>query len=172
MFIEMNEHCNCQERVNQFSRAAGAEIPAVPRAMTRDQVVFLTKMVLSEMQELLDTVTSSSDESLELMKSCIGVDPSKHHEGKITPVEVVAEQSDALVDAWYYMLNMAGKNGHNLSRVFDVVHSANMAKVDPVSGKCLIRESDGKILKPPGWTPPDIVAEIYRQGFPREQKSD
>jgi len=30
-----------------------------------------------------------------------------------------------------------------------------MAKVDPVTGKVKRRE-DGKILKPEGWTPPDL----------------
>lgn len=161
----MSEHCNCQERVLEFSKAAGAEIPEKPHAMSKEEVIFLTKMVFSEMQEFVDTVTKSSEESLELMKSCLGVDQSKHSGGTLEEVEVIAEQSDALVDAWYYMLNVAGRNGHNLSRVFDVVHAANMAKVDPATGKCLRRESDGKILKPPGWKSPDIVAEIRRQGY-------
>jgi predicted HAD superfamily Cof-like phosphohydrolase len=30
-----------------------------------------------------------------------------------------------------------------------------MAKVDPVTGK-VIRRADGKILKPEGWTPPQL----------------
>lgn len=162
-----NEHCNCQERVLEFSRAADAEIPETPQVMSREEVVFLTRMVLSEMQEFVDTVTTSSEESLELLRECLGADQSKHTGSTRSEIETIAEQSDALVDAWYYMLNVAGRNGHNLSRVFDVVHQANMAKVDPETGKCLRRESDGKILKPPGWQPPDIVAEIKRQMKPK-----
>lgn len=158
------QHCNCQERVLEFSKATGKSIPSVPRAMTPDEVCQLIKMVLSEVQELADTVTSSSEESLALMKSCLGVDQSKHSGGNLSEIERIAEQSDAMVDAWYYMLDRAGRCGMNLSRVFDVVHSANMAKINPETGKCLLRE-DGKVLKPHGWTPPDIVAEIRRQGY-------
>jgi predicted HAD superfamily Cof-like phosphohydrolase len=37
----------------------------------------------------------------------------------------------------------------------EVVRS-NMAKVDPVTGK-VIKRADGKILKPEGWTPPQLA---------------
>lgn len=155
--------CNCQERVNMFTKAVGIDLPNKPKVMTREEVVFLVKMVLSEMQELVDTVTDNSYESLQLMIQCLGVDPSKHRTTEMSDIEKIAEQSDAMVDAYYYMLNVAGRNGHNLSKVFDEVHKANMAKVDSETGKCLRRE-DGKILKPPGWQPPNIV-KIYQDDY-------
>ncbi len=37
-----------------------------------------------------------------------------------------------------------------------------LIKVDPVSGKCLKR-ADGKIIKPAGWTAPDITGEMLTQ---------
>ena len=46
--------------------------------------------------------------------------------------------------------------------MFDIVHGANMAKRDPSTGKFLKRD-DGKIIKPAGWQPPDVKAEIVRQ---------
>ena len=76
---------------------------------------------------------------------------------------VIAEQADALIDCYYYSLNAAAKKGVNLSKIFQVVHKANMDKRDPVTGKFLRRE-DGKIIKPKGWMEPDITAEIIRQG--------
>lgn len=69
------------------------------------------------------------------------------------------------MDLWYYGLNAFAKKSVNLSAIFDTVHNANMAKRDPTTGKFIHRE-DGKIIKPEGWQPPDIVAEIKRQ---REQ---
>ncbi len=63
---------------------------------------------------------------------------------------------------YYYSLNAAAKKGINLSAVFKLVHEANMRKRDPVSGVFLKRE-DGKIVKPEGWTPPDVGAEMRRQ---------
>lgn len=47
-----------------------------------------------------------------------------------------------------------------LDRVWDAVQAANMAKVDADTGK-VIRRADGKILKPEGWTPPDIAAILF-----------
>jgi predicted HAD superfamily Cof-like phosphohydrolase len=45
-----------------------------------------------------------------------------------------------------------------LLAVFTEVHRSNMAKL--VDGRVLRRE-DGKIIKPPGWTPPDIAGVLY-----------
>lgn len=46
-----------------------------------------------------------------------------------------------------------------------------MAKRDPATGKFIKRE-DGKIIKPVGWTAPDVNGEILRQiqegSFPNE----
>lgn len=68
----------------------------------------------------------------------------------------------SVVDVYYYSLNAAAKKGVNLSSLFGVVHAANMAKRDPTSGQFLKRE-DGKIIKPAGWTPPDVAGEVRRQ---------
>lgn len=38
-----------------------------------------------------------------------------------------------------------------------------MAKRCPVTGNFLRRESDGKIIKPAGWQPPNVEAEVERQ---------
>lgn len=160
--------CDCktdQQKVNEFTSGIGTKIPSSPKLMSREDVIFLARMALSEIQELVDTVTESNEESLELMKQCLGADPSKHRTAEMSEVEKIAEQGDACVDCWYYMLNVAGRNGHDLSSLFDVVHAANMAKRDPKTGKFIRRESDGKILKPAGWQPPDVVAEMYRQGY-------
>ena len=66
-----------------------------------------------------------------------------------------------MVDSWYYMLDTACKHGINLSAIFDKVHEANMSKRFPDG--TFHRREDGKIEKPPGWTPPNISGEINRQ---------
>lgn len=133
--------------------------------MNRQEVEFLITMVMSELQEIADTVTSSNQESLELMRSCLGVDQSEHPGSPETrtEVELIADQADGGVDAWIYILNAFCKKGVDLLAIFEVVHRANMAKRDPSTGKFLRRESDGKVIKPPGWQPPDIENEIRRQ---------
>jgi predicted HAD superfamily Cof-like phosphohydrolase len=47
-----------------------------------------------------------------------------------------------------------------LNEVFEEVHRSNMAKL--VDGKPLKR-ADGKVIKPEGWTPPDIEGVIKKQ---------
>jgi hypothetical protein len=38
----------------------------------------------------------------------------------------------------------------------------NFAKIDPATGKVRKRE-DGKVLKPVGWTPPNLKPYIYEE---------
>ena len=63
-----------------------------------------------------------------------------------------------LADIIYIVCGTAASYGIPLDRVFDEVHRSNMAKL--VDGK-VIRREDGKILKPEGWTPPDIKSILY-----------
>ncbi len=78
-------------------------------------------------------------------------------------INKIGAQADACVDAWYYMLNICAKHGINLSKLFDVIHEANMDKRDPETGEFLRRSSDGKVIKRPGWQEPNIDAVIEKQ---------
>lgn len=44
--------------------------------------------------------------------------------------------------------------------MWEAIHGANMAKADPVTGKCRKRD-DGKVLKPEGWQPADILGTYH-----------
>lgn len=63
-----------------------------------------------------------------------------------------------LADIIYIVCGTAASYGIPLNKVFDEVHRSNMAKL--VDGKPIRRE-DGKILKPDGWTPPDIKNILF-----------
>lgn len=67
----------------------------------------------------------------------------------------LVEVADALVDIIYVTVGHALEYGIPLDRVWDEVQRSNMAKIDPATGKVRKRE-DGKVLKPEGWTPPDV----------------
>lgn len=161
---------NAQD-VKEFTEEATAKkCPNTPRLMTLDEVKFVTRMVLSELHELAATVVCSENEykagetGHQFLEDCLDdIDYCTASKTGKTDTELIAEQADAMVDAWYYMLNSAAKAGVNLSSVFDVVHQANMAKRDPITGHFRRRSSDGKILKPDDWQEPDIVGEIKRQ---------
>lgn len=66
---------------------------------------------------------------------------------------------DGLADLAYVICGAAIALGVDLDAVFDLVHANNMTKV---SGP---RDVAGKVLKPAGWTPPDIAGELKRQGW-------
>lgn len=70
-----------------------------------------------------------------------------------------AEAVDGLCDSVYVNLGAAVHWGVNLAPVFDEVHRANMTKEGGPT------RPDGKILKPAGWTPPDIEGELRKQGW-------
>lgn len=65
--------------------------------------------------------------------------------------------ADALGDLMYVTIGMAIAYGIDLRPVFAAIHAANMAKVGGPT------REDGKILKPPGWTPPDIAEVLANQ---------
>jgi len=67
------------------------------------------------------------------------------------------EAVDALADISYVVIGTAAEWGVDLAPIWDEVHRSNMAK------KGGEKRADGKILKPPGWTPPDIAGVLARQ---------
>lgn len=85
----------------------------------------------------------------------------------------MADIADGLADLIWVALGTAIRFGIDLPAVWEAVRAANMAKFGPGSH----RREDGKILKPPGWTAPNIegvlaarrpLAESY--GGPAEQR--
>ncbi len=150
------------ELVREFNRAAGQPIPTKPTPMNKEEVFFLIKMMLDEVMELAATV-SNSDEYKDNMIKMIKESRDYNIDFKnLTSEEITAEQADAVVDCYYHALNSAIKKGINISKIFRVVHDANMKKKDPSTNLFLKRE-DGKIIKPPNWIPPNIVNEIKKQ---------
>jgi len=147
--------------VREFTRACGQPTPNTPQVMNRAEVAFITKMVLDELLELNATVMSPQ-EAKDSMAQMLKIAKNCPQMRTTNMAEVVGEQADALVDIWYYSLNCAAKKGINLTSVFDLVHAANMRKVNPATGMC-IKRADGKIQKPAGWFPPNITKEMQRQ---------
>lgn len=147
--------------VYEFTKeSSGIDLPNEPQLMNSKEVHFIIKMVLDEMMELYGTVEDPVQAKYAMIKMI--TDSKDIPKETCTGPELIGAQADALIDSYYYSLNCAAKKGVNLSKVFQIVHSANMAKRDPASGKFSRRE-DGKIIKPQGWVGPDITAEIEKQ---------
>ena len=73
----------------------------------------------------------------------------------------LTEVLDALTDIQYVLDGAYLSFGlHGLKeKAFAEVHRANMSKLG-ADGKPVVRESDGKILKGPNYTPPDIKSIV------------
>jgi len=71
----------------------------------------------------------------------------------------LVEIADALADLIYIACGTAVSYGIPLDKVFAEVHRSNMAKL--VDGKPIYRE-DGKVLKPEGWTAPDVEGVLNK----------
>lgn len=159
----MSHNISDAERVKEFSEGSkGKPCPETPNEMTKNEVGFVIGMVLSELVEMAQTVCESDEEAVEFVKSRVATD-LKHYNTPSSMEELIADQADAAVDAIYYLYNCFAMKGVNLSKIFDIVHQANLAKRDPATGQYIRRESDGKVIKPPGWKAPDIRSEIVRQ---------
>lgn len=70
----------------------------------------------------------------------------------------VALVSEA-IDLIYVTCGLLNNMGVDGQAVFDAIHNANMAKVGP-DGK-VVKNKDGKVLKPEGWTKADIKEIMY-----------
>lgn len=74
--------------------------------------------------------------------------------------ELVASQTavddlDALIDILVVTIGAIHSLGADAEGAWKEVMRTNFAKIDKTTGKVRKRE-DGKVLKPQGWTPPDL----------------
>ena len=72
-----------------------------------------------------------------------------------------AELADAVIDMIVVLIGYGLSHGWPMQALWDEVMQSNMAKIDPATGKVRKRE-DGKVLKPEGWTPPNLEAFLER----------
>lgn len=64
-------------------------------------------------------------------------------------------QLDGCMDLIWVTLGYCYMKGFDVSGAWAEVARSNLSKIDPVTGK-VIKRNDGKVLKPEGWTPPEL----------------
>lgn len=72
------------------------------------------------------------------------------------------EQLDALIDILVVTIGAIHSMGADGEGAWKEVMRTNFAKIDKETGKVRKRE-DGKVLKPVGWTPPELEPFVTRQ---------
>ena len=73
----------------------------------------------------------------------------------------LAEQLDALIDILVVTIGAIHSAGFDGEGAWKEVMATNFAKIDHETGRVRKRE-DGKVLKPVGWTPPDLKGYLAR----------
>ena len=73
----------------------------------------------------------------------------------------LVEQLDALIDILVVTIGAIHSAGFDAEGAWKEVMATNFAKIDHETGKVRKRE-DGKVLKPVGWTPPDLKGYLAR----------
>jgi predicted HAD superfamily Cof-like phosphohydrolase len=111
----------------KFGAAIGQEGPAQPHA---DIIVLRDRLHAEEYSELRSALLIEGD---------------------------LPAIADAIVDLIYVLLGTAVSYGIDVRPIWQMVHTANMAKEGGAT------RADGKILKPEGWLPPPVAGEIDRQ---------
>ena len=74
------------------------------------------------------------------------------------PVEIL----DALEDILVVTIGAINSMGADGEGAWNEVMRTNFAKIDPATGKVRKRE-DGKVLKPEGWTPPNLKPFLNKE---------
>lgn len=103
-----------------------------------------------------------SQEIIDLRERLIDEEYLKEYKDAVAANDIVAI-ADALTDILYVVYGTGVSYGINLDETFDEVHRSNMSKLGP-DGKPIHRE-DGKVMKGPNYTPPDLEAVLRRQGM-------
>lgn len=83
----------------------------------------------------------------------------------------IVEQADAIIDLMYFAIGALVEMGIEPDKLFDIVHEANMSKLD--SGNNYKCDGNGKILKPKNWISPNssikAILEQQKENFGKKQ---
>lgn len=137
---------NESRAIKDFMLAVGQDVPDTPRYPSLEVVKMRISIVEEEVTEFF-TALFKIEAHLELAPKIGAIIP---HETKL---KTLVDLADAVADVIYVISGTATAFGIDAERVFEIVHAANMKKLDGP------KREDGKQLKPPGWQPPEPEIE-------------
>ena len=147
-------------QLREFHRLIGNPIFERPQVSPPDRVRLRMSMLIEEALETVQACFSTHYDTHTLLHVKRLLDNFIAH----TPVFVnLPLLADGLGDTDYIVEGTRLEFGIDGEPIADAIHKANMAKVGPDGW--IVRRTDGKVLKPEGWTPPDIEGELKKQGW-------
>jgi predicted HAD superfamily Cof-like phosphohydrolase len=145
-------------QLREFHLLIGAPILSTPQVPSDDRVRLRMRMLLEETLECLDACFVDDHVTTDQLKRLVESYIDKNEVSVDLPLLI-----DGFGDVDYIVEGNRLEFGTDGQPIADAIHKANMAKVGPDGW--IVRREDGKVLKPEGWTPPDIEGELKRQGW-------
>lgn len=143
--------------VEDFHRTFAAPVAEVPTVPEPERRRLRLELILEELLEL----AAASQFKLIAVYINGDFDRFAFFPDKEGHLPNVVEAADALADLRYVVEGAALEWGVPLEACFAEVHRSNMSKVG-ADGRPILRE-DGKVLKGPGYEPPDIAGVIQKK---------
>lgn len=150
-------------QVVQFNEAARGDLPHRPTKLTLEQAKLCLRILIEEPFECFEAMFDPESSALQRMRNHLNAIQYtlKHETSEADLVQNNVMLLDGLCDTVVVAMGMAAMAGLPFNEGMDEVNRSNLAKIDQVSGKCL-KDEGGKILKPQGWTKPDLAAVVAR----------
>lgn len=145
---------NTIDKVKEFHIAFGCPVRTVPTVPSYEERLLRIKLAAEELAELAGALGIHVDLFVEPGEK----NGATYRGGRCEPDLNAA--ADALADIAYVNAGTALVCGIPLNACVAEVHRSNMSKLGP-DGKPVLRE-DGKVLKGPGYTPPDLGPILAR----------
>lgn len=147
-----------RRQVEEFHRTYEIPVESTPRVPERTLLDKQLRCIFEEALELLEA-TGGRDEDIEWLRSDIAIAIKGRFHNQVDLVEL----ADACGDVDYTVESLRLVAGINGKPIANEIQRSNLSKLGE-DGRPLKRE-DGKILKGPNFTPPDIAAELRVQGW-------
>lgn len=120
------------DKVKEFHRAYGQPVGEEPKGLLASRKVLRMNLIDEECAEMYESMRDGD----------------------------LVNTAKELADILYVVYGTAVEMGIDIDAVFEAVHESNMSKLDE-DGKPIYRE-DGKVIKGPNYTPPNIEAVLYK----------
>lgn len=101
-----------------------------------------------------------NEEFSEMKRALVKLKKATEYHDQSAVEDAMAELFDAFIDMSYIGIGTCHAYGFPVDEGWRRVHEANMAKVNPETGK-IDRDENNKGIKPEGWQPPDIRGLLY-----------
>lgn len=158
------------EMVEIFHQIFDSRKPALPTALSIEEVTNRARFKVEEIIEMLAATSQNQEEflnTLEKLHQSIDEAQEKVLKKQPTTQDILVNQVDALADLLYFTYGSFVLLGVDPQPVLEIVHQANMGKLFP-DGQPHYDSKTGKVLKPENWEEkyaPEakIYDEILRQ---------